>query len=239
MVALLLLAVGFAVSQKHAVAGAQSPASATQTIQSLVLVGTSTVHGTPIGSGAVANPEIASEGDFGDESGIKGGASAQAQATVAPLARVAISIAPFPARKPRVTASSPIPPHLTASSTFPPPEPNVPSDFVVPFQSLGFQGFNGISHIDSRTANSGNQFSVEPPDQGLCVGNGYVMEAVNDAVRVFDTEGNPLTGVEDINSFFGLPFRHRSAQPAFPAPASAIPSATSTSPPAAGLSANS
>ena len=66
MVALLLLAVGFAVSQKHAVASAQSPASATQTIQSLVLVGTSTVHGTPIGSGAAANPEIASEGDFGD-----------------------------------------------------------------------------------------------------------------------------------------------------------------------------
>jgi hypothetical protein len=202
MVALLLLAVGFAVSQKHAVAGAPSPASAMQTIQSLVLVGTSTVHGTPIGSGAVANPEIASEGDFGD--GIKGGASAQAQATVA-LPRGRHFNRPIPSKEAArhgLVANSAAP---TASSTFPPPEPNVPSDFVVPFQSLGFQGFNGISHIDSRTANSGNQFSVEPPDQGLCVGNGYVMEAVNDAVRVFDTEGNPLTGVEDINSFFGFP----------------------------------
>jgi len=203
MVALLLLAVGFAVSQKHAVAGAQSPASATQTLQSLVLVGTSTVHGTPIGSGAVANPEIASEGDFGD-GGIKGGASAQAQATVA-LPRGRHFNRPIPSKEAArhgLVANSAA---ATASSTFPPPEPNVPSDFVVPFQSIGFQGFNGISHIDSRTANSGNQFSVEPPDQGLCVGNGYVMEAVNDAVRVFDTEGNPLTGVEDINSFFGFP----------------------------------
>jgi hypothetical protein len=31
------------------------------------------------------------------------------------------------------------------------------------------------------------------------------MEAVNAAVRVFDTQGNPLTGVEDISSFFGFP----------------------------------
>jgi hypothetical protein len=201
LVALLLLAVSFAVTQKHAVAGAQSPASATQTIQSLVLVGTTTVHGTPIGSGALANPEIAAEGDFG-EGGIKGGASAQIRASI-PSAGGHRFNRPIPskeaARLSRVanTASA------NSSSTFPPPEPSVPSDFVVPFQSLGFQGFNGLSHIDTRTANNGNQFSIEPPDQGLCVGNGYVMESVNSAVRVFDTQGNPLTGVEDIATFFG------------------------------------
>jgi hypothetical protein len=205
LVALLLLAVGFAVTQKHAVAGAQSPASATQTIQSLVLVGTSTVHGTPIGSGAVANPEIAANGDFGDDIGIKGGASAQVRATVAPAARGHRFNRPIPSKEAARLGLVANTAAANTSSTFPPPEPVVPSDFVVPFQSFGFQGFNGISHIDSRTANNGNQFSVEPPDQGLCVGNGYVMEAVNDAVRVFDTEGNPLTGVEDINSFFGFP----------------------------------
>jgi hypothetical protein len=201
MVALVLVAIGFAVTQKHAAAGAQTPAPATQTIQNLVLVGTSTVHGTPVGSGALANPEIAAEGDFG-EGGIKGGASAQIRASIS-SARGHRFNRPIPskevARLSRVanTASA------NSSSTFPPPEPSVPSDFVVPFQSLGFQGFNGLSHIDTRTANNGNQFSIEPPDQGLCVGNGYVMESVNSAVRVFDTQGNPLTGVEDIATFFG------------------------------------
>src|SRR5579862_1899137 len=84
---LLVLAVVFAVTQKHAVAGAQSPASATQTVQSLVLVGTTTVHGTPIGSGALANPEIAANGDFGDDIGIKNGSSAQVRSAVAPATR--------------------------------------------------------------------------------------------------------------------------------------------------------
>ena len=53
--------------------------------------------------------------------------------------------------------------------------------------------FHGLDHFDQRTANGGNQFSVEPPDQGLCVGNGFVMETVNDVIQVFDTSGNPLT----------------------------------------------
>src|SRR5207249_4306871 len=41
-------------------------------------------------------------------------------------------------------------------------------------------GFEGLNHYQQRYARGGNQFSVEPPDQGLCVGNGYVVEAVND-----------------------------------------------------------
>jgi hypothetical protein len=65
--------------------------------------------------------------------------------------------------------------------------------------------FNGLNFRDQRTANGGNQFSVEPPDQGLCVGNGFVVEAVNTVLRVFDTSGSPLTGVVDLNTFFGYP----------------------------------
>jgi hypothetical protein len=63
--------------------------------------------------------------------------------------------------------------------------------------------FDGLDHFDQRTANGGNQFSVEPPDQGLCVGNGFVMETVNDVIRIFDTSGNPLSGVVDQNTFYG------------------------------------
>jgi hypothetical protein len=64
---------------------------------------------------------------------------------------------------------------------------------------------DGLNHRDQRTANGGNQFSLEPPDQGLCVGNGFVLETVNDVLRVFDTAGNPLTGVTDQNTFYGYP----------------------------------
>lgn len=65
--------------------------------------------------------------------------------------------------------------------------------------------FDGLRLRDQRLANGGNQFSVEPPDQALCVGNGYVVESVNDVIRVFDRSGKALTGVVDLNSFYGYP----------------------------------
>jgi hypothetical protein len=63
--------------------------------------------------------------------------------------------------------------------------------------------FDGVNLRDQRLANGGNQFTVEPPDQALCVGNGFVLESVNDVLRVYDTAGNPRTGVIDLNTFYG------------------------------------
>jgi hypothetical protein len=63
--------------------------------------------------------------------------------------------------------------------------------------------FQGLYHRQQRLANGGNQFSVEPPDQGLCVGNGFVMETVNDVMQIFDTSGNPLGAPQDLNTFYG------------------------------------
>ena len=63
----------------------------------------------------------------------------------------------------------------------------------------------GLNHRDQRLANNGNQFSVEPPDQALCVGNGFVVEATNSVLRVFDTNGLPLAGVQDLNTFLQYP----------------------------------
>jgi hypothetical protein len=62
--------------------------------------------------------------------------------------------------------------------------------------------FQGLDHRDQRLANGGNQFSLEPPDQGLCAGNGKIVEVVNSALRVYDTAGNDLTGVIALNSFY-------------------------------------
>ena len=65
--------------------------------------------------------------------------------------------------------------------------------------------FRAINHIEQRLTNGGNQWSTAPPDQGLCVGNGQVVEAVNTAIRVYDTAGGPLTDVVGLNPFFGYP----------------------------------
>jgi hypothetical protein len=70
-------------------------------------------------------------------------------------------------------------------------------------QLLG--GFDGLDFYDQRYANGGNQFSVEPPDQGLCAGNGFVMESVNDVLAIYDRSGNELVGPVDLNTFYGYP----------------------------------
>jgi hypothetical protein len=68
--------------------------------------------------------------------------------------------------------------------------------------------FQGLNFHDQRFANGGNQFSVEPPDQGLCAGNGFVLETVNDVLQVYDTAGNALLNgghAVDLNTFYGYP----------------------------------
>jgi hypothetical protein len=89
-----------------------------------------------------------------------------------------------------------------------------PTDLPV-VSSPDANGWEGIDHADQRFAGGGNQFSLEPPDQGLCVGttpspNGpadgvEVIEAVNDAISFYDSTthqfGLPLT----LSQFFGLP----------------------------------
>src|SRR5436190_8346126 len=81
-------------------------------------------------------------------------------------------------------------------------------------------GFEGLNLYQQRYARGGNQFTVEPPDQGMCAGNGYVVEAVNDVLNVYDTSGhsvlpdNTATNIVsgfprnvnhavDLNSFYG------------------------------------
>lgn len=54
------------------------------------------------------------------------------------------------------------------------------------------RSWQGLNHFDNRFSDGGNQFSSEPPDQGLCVGNGYVMETVNSVIQVYTEHGRPL-----------------------------------------------
>lgn len=66
--------------------------------------------------------------------------------------------------------------------------------------------FEGLNHLDSRSAFGGNQFSGEPADQGICVGNGYILESVNSALQVYTANnGTPASSVLALNEFYGFP----------------------------------
>jgi len=80
------------------------------------------------------------------------------------------------------------------------------------------QSFEGVNLFQHRYANNQNQLTIEPPDQALCVGNGLVFEAVNDAINVYDQNGRSVlppdtnaapvphvNGSVTLNQFFGYP----------------------------------
>lgn len=74
--------------------------------------------------------------------------------------------------------------------------------------SIGI-AFNGLSHRDQRFAGTGayanTQFSTEPPDEGLAVGNGFVLQTVNAALVVYDAGTGALRqGPTALNQFFHL-----------------------------------
>jgi hypothetical protein len=62
--------------------------------------------------------------------------------------------------------------------------------------------FNGVSSRDSQFTNYEQKF--EPPDQGLCKGNGFVLEAVNSAYSIYSTTGKSLRGPFNINDLFNV-----------------------------------
>jgi hypothetical protein len=76
-------------------------------------------------------------------------------------------------------------------------------------------GFPGLTFRDQRTADGGNQFSVEPPDQGLCTSGLQVLEAVNTVFTVYSRDGQAQGPPQALNPFF-YPGQHaidRSATP--------------------------
>jgi hypothetical protein len=60
--------------------------------------------------------------------------------------------------------------------------------------------WDGVSSLDSAVTNFQQEF--EPPDQGLCVGNGFVVEMVNSAYTVYRTNGTKVAGPFNINGPF-------------------------------------
>jgi len=95
---------------------------------------------------------------------------------------------------------------VISNSTSPPNPPPTPILPGTPGMDLGF---NGLDNIDQRLAGTGSynntQFSHEPPDQALCVGGRFIIEAVNTVIQIFDKNGISLTPATPLTQFFGLP----------------------------------
>lgn len=112
-------------------------------------------------------------------------AAAEARA----IATVHRSLSPHPA------ANSP-----DVAGSFAPP---VVSPTPVISSAPGFQ--RSWEGINAYTEAQAELFTFTPPDQGLCAGNGYVFEIVNNAVRIYHASGSPASPTISSNSFFGLP----------------------------------
>ncbi len=84
------------------------------------------------------------------------------------------------------------------------PTPN-PSPVAITTSSGGVAGFVGITDLTQSLADNGNQFTVEPPDQGLCAHAGVIVEAVNNGLQVFTSSHVAVTPVIALNRFFHLP----------------------------------
>jgi len=73
-------------------------------------------------------------------------------------------------------------------------ENSVHSDLAI------LSNFNGVGSLDSEVTNFGAEF--EPPDQGLCVGNGFVVEPVNSAYTIYTRDGAVILGPQNVNVLF-------------------------------------
>lgn len=94
-------------------------------------------------------------------------------------------------------------------STTTQPSGNVPRpDGSTVVAGSALSQWDGLNHFDQRFAGTGayanTQFSLEPPDSNMCVGNGFLIENVNTALQVRTTAGAAVTGVVPINDFFNL-----------------------------------
>ena len=154
-----------------------SLASASTTTRLISAVRTLTLSGTKTGSGAVQFPELRGE----------------------PAGEMPLMSDKGPKRD--IVNRSQSAKRLVSSSTL--LATPTTSATIAPTPGVA-RTFRGLNHRDQRTANNGNQFSLEPPDQGLCVGNGYVLETVNDVMRVTNTRGVEQLK-ESLSEFYGYP----------------------------------
>jgi len=152
-----------------------------------------------VGTASAASPTVATSGHT---LSLVRGATTHITSRIAPAARLSPNDSATTEISPNddVTERTP---KVDAPQVNPPTTPPSVSGKKVSFANAGATGFNALSHVDSRTASNGNQFSIEPPDQGLCVGNGFEIETINSVIAVYDGKGNIVAGPIALNAFLG------------------------------------
>jgi hypothetical protein len=70
--------------------------------------------------------------------------------------------------------------------------PNPPTTTLSTTNVRGERGFNAMGGVQQADTVGGSD--LEPPDQGLCAGGGYVMEFINNALAVYSGNGAQLVG---------------------------------------------
>jgi len=119
------------------------------------------------------------------------------QERLAPAGRTTASFRPPPPRlriPPRVSSSGPVVPSGTMQTAT--------------VSNPGYDGFTGLTARDdaeSLPAGGGYGASGEPPDQGLCTGAGYVMEATNTVLAIYSATSSHdlLGGPTSLAAFYG------------------------------------
>jgi hypothetical protein len=92
--------------------------------------------------------------------------------------------------------------HFSASEAVPAPLASAAAATATATKTSALVNFNGVSSRDSQFTNF--ELKFEPPDQGLCQGNGFVLEPVNSAYRIYRTSGKSLRGPFNINDLFNV-----------------------------------
>ena len=116
------------------------------------------------------------------------------------LPRSAPAAAPSAAARPAARAARRLPSGTYSAAETVPGAPGSAAPAAPPSSPL--VNFNGVSSRDSQFTNYNQEF--EPPDQGLCEGNGFVLEPVNSAYSFYSTSGKLLRGPFNVNDLFNV-----------------------------------
>jgi hypothetical protein len=132
--------------------------------------------------------------------------AATTRAAAGTLAPVAVADPLHPTTTQDTSAGAPLPRGARptrpshAANTRAAPRGGSVASAVTTQSSVLLSNFNGVSSHDSAVTNFGLEF--EPPDQGLCVGNGFVVEPVNSAFTIYRTNGSVVTGPFNVNVLY-------------------------------------
>jgi len=124
-----------------------------------------------------------------------------------------VNVAKLPHASAALLGSQPAAHHPYAVTMRPQPKSNKPQPSTVSHapvvnsapktvQGSLLANFDGINAIQSANVNG---FDLEPPDEGLGAGNGYVANFVNNAGAIYNRNGVTLAGPFSLNAFFNEP----------------------------------